>query len=96
LAGVPVIQLMPTGSVDLIHDVGWGLLGTARTRQELELLLDQARRRWAEGRTLPNPRVFAGLDSSASSRVVDALFAPAGSTSKPSRHGHAEKSAASV
>ncbi len=75
LAGVPVIQLMPTGSVDLIPDVAWGLLGTARTREELELLLDRARRQWAEGRTPPSPRVFAGLDSLASSRVVDALFA---------------------
>ena len=56
LCGVPVIQLMPAGSLDLILSTDWGLLGTARTREELELLLDQARRRWAQGRVSPSQR----------------------------------------
>jgi hypothetical protein len=75
LAGVPVIQLMPQGSLELIDCDQWGLLGTARNREELETLLDRARHRWAEGRTLPSQRVFAALDTSASRRVVDTLFA---------------------
>ena len=75
LSGVPVIQLMPAGSVDLIPDAAWGLLGTARSRDELELLLDRARRRWAEGRMLPSKRVFASpAIRRPQPRVVDALF----------------------
>jgi hypothetical protein len=70
LAGVPVIQLMPGGSADMIDDRAWGLLGTARSDRELHELLAEARA--LTGRRVPSRQVF-GLKA-ASAAVVDALF----------------------
>ena len=42
LAGVPVIQLLPRGSGDVLPHDEWGMLGTARTEAELTALLLQA------------------------------------------------------
>jgi len=42
LAGVPVIQLLPRGSGDLLPHDEWGLLGSARTVEDLHGLLHHA------------------------------------------------------
>gem|GEM_PF-841351 len=39
VAGLPVIQLLPVGSGDILPHHAWGLLGTARTEEELLALL---------------------------------------------------------
>jgi len=49
LAGVPVIQLLPQGSGDVLPAAEWGLAGTARTEAELDRLL--ARVLHGSGRT---------------------------------------------
>lgn len=41
IAGRPVIQLMPSGSVDLIRADEWGFAGTARRGDELDQLLSR-------------------------------------------------------
>jgi len=42
LAGVPVIQLLPAGSGDVLPHEQWGMLGTARTEPELQRLVARA------------------------------------------------------
>jgi len=42
LAGVPVIQLLPPGSGDVLPAEQWGMLGSARSKAELQRLLAQA------------------------------------------------------
>lgn len=42
LAGLPVIQLLPPGSGNIIPHDEWGLLGSARTKEELDELLGRA------------------------------------------------------
>ncbi len=42
LAGAPVVQLLPEGSGDVLPAERWGLIGSARTPEELPLLIDQA------------------------------------------------------
>jgi len=42
LAGVPVIQLLPAGSGDVLPHEQWGMLGTARSETEVQRLLVQA------------------------------------------------------
>jgi hypothetical protein len=70
LAGVPVIQLMPEGSADMIDDRAWGLLGTARSDRELHELLAEARA--DTGHRIPGRQVFGPHPASAA--VVDVLL----------------------
>src|SRR5439155_24088505 len=41
LSGVPVIELIPAGSLDLLPSSQWGTLGTARIEAELRRLLEK-------------------------------------------------------
>ena len=73
-AGMPVIQLLPAGSVNLLPHDEWGLLGSARTESELRrLLLDvlDGDRRLPDG---PDPRVFANLERPAVSQIAEAVL----------------------
>jgi UDP-N-acetylglucosamine 2-epimerase len=74
LAGVPVIQLMPEGSKELLPAQRWGLLGTARNREQLDELLDWATEHSARGRSQPDPEVFENLRRSAAAHVVDVIL----------------------
>jgi hypothetical protein len=74
LAGLPVIQLLPAGSGDVLPYADWGLLGSARTADELVPLVSLA---LAAGRRVPahpNPNAFGNLDNSAAN-VVQAVLA---------------------
>ena len=75
LAGVPVVQLLPAGSADLLPHDAWGLLGSARTEAELAPLLSQA---LSEGRQVvarPNADVFGNVATSAAANVADVVVA---------------------
>jgi hypothetical protein len=79
LAGVPVIQLLPPGSGDLLPHDQWAVLGSARSEAELQGLLHRAlqtRRTSPEGRCEPSPvpNVFADLGASAASRIADVIL----------------------
>ena len=41
LSGVPVVQLLPQGSADIMPHRRWGLIGSARTQAELDRLLSK-------------------------------------------------------
>lgn len=69
LAGLPVIQLLPAGSGEVLPHNEWGLVGTARQASELKDLLDQVLKGNYQ-RTASNPRVFADLSGSAQ-RIAD-------------------------
>ncbi|MBX7167149.1 MAG: hypothetical protein K1X74_12540 [Pirellulales bacterium] len=72
LAQVPVVQVMPSGSADLLPAKMWGMLGTARSRDELQVLLCRA---LGTGRTEPPSReVFAHLARPASMQIADLLL----------------------
>jgi len=75
LARVPVIQLLPVGSGDVLPHQQWGLLGSARTEGELRPLLLQAKSGLGEGSAAnPNPNVFAHLDGCAAERIAGAAL----------------------
>ncbi len=90
LTGVPVIQLLPAGSAEILPHQEWGMLGTARSQDELEALLMQALRNvgWVERsetradlvkacNAAPNRNVFADLGPAAAVRIAQAVLAPA-------------------
>ncbi|MHB1038117.1 MAG: hypothetical protein ACYC0Y_26125, partial [Pirellulales bacterium] len=83
LWGVPVIQLMPAGSHDLLPAEEWGFLGTARTEAELDRLLGQALAEPWPGCAAPDPYVFGNLERPAVEQVADAILAPVESPSGP-------------
>lgn len=68
-AGVPVVQVLPHGSGDVVPAQWYGLLGSARTAAELRPLLEQA---------LASPpaeeRGRAASTGSAAARIVDCLL----------------------
>ncbi|HEX4147514.1 MAG TPA: hypothetical protein VHY20_00940, partial [Pirellulales bacterium] len=76
-AGWPVIQLMPAGSGELLNAKTWGLVGTARSRDELEELI----RTVLAGNPLPHSEetslVIAASGPAGARRIVDALLSPA-------------------
>lgn len=76
LTGVPVIQLLPTGSGDVLPHQPWGMLGTARTEAELRQLVTQAFAGPAEiaENTNPNPNTFLHLDGRAVERIADVVL----------------------
>ena len=74
LAQVPVVQLMPVGSLDLIDAAAWGLLGTARTADELHTLIDRA---LYDPTTRPdgkNASLFGASQHSAAAEIADRVL----------------------
>ena len=73
-AGVPVIQLLPQGSGDLLSAQDWGFVGTARNAHELASMLRTA----LAGASEPGPdriaAVFANLNQPAAPRIVSQLL----------------------
>ena len=76
LAGAAVVQLLPVGSGDVLPAEGFGLLGSARTVDELDALLErvwnQPAAAMARGAAVSALAAFAG---GAARRVVDAVLA---------------------
>jgi hypothetical protein len=74
LTGVPVIQVLPFGSGDILPHDCWGLVGSARNESELDRLL----RRVMSGDWHPDgasrAEVFDNVDRPAAPRVVDAIL----------------------
>ncbi len=66
LAGLPVIQLLPPGSGNVMPHDEWGLLGSARTKEELDELLARAFGDEASGSSTSSPpdmaEVFFGVN----------------------------------
>jgi hypothetical protein len=82
LAGVPVIQLLPPGSGNILPPNEWGLFGNARSEAELAGLLAEAFNGtvgWVERSEThaptPNLNVFADLGASAAARVAQRVLA---------------------
>ena len=74
LAGLPVIQLLPTGSGPILPHAAWGFHGTARTAGELGNQLAQV----LAGETSPAgplPTVFDGLDGTTAFRIAHRILA---------------------
>jgi len=104
LTGVPVIQLLPAGSADVLPHQPWGMLGTARSQAELQQLVTQAKK----GSGLffeadPNPNTFSHLDGRAAKRIADVVLArkredevAAGSASDERRVDRAEPAASAM
>lgn len=74
LAGLPVIQLLPAGSADLLAASEWGFMGTARSEVELDRLLPIALAQRARASVAPNPDVFGSLNDAAHQRIVEHLL----------------------
>jgi len=64
LAGVPVIQLLPPRAGDVLPHDAWGMLGSARSEEELGRLLGEALEARADPPPVSNQRVFAYLEES--------------------------------
>jgi hypothetical protein len=92
LTGVPVIQLLPAGSGEVLPHAEWGMLGSARSQAELEPLLAEALggaglAERSETDVHPrgtchssrNPNVFADFGRSAAARIAEHVLA----SSKP-------------
>jgi hypothetical protein len=88
IAGRPVIQLMPRGSIDLVDPEQWGFAGTARSGKELDRLLSQIGGLRAAG-DAELDRNFANRRTSAAEQIVRFLSqgarSPAG---REARVGH--------
>ncbi|MBX3411972.1 MAG: hypothetical protein KF708_04580 [Pirellulales bacterium] len=69
--GVPVIQLLPSGSIDLLANDAWGFVGTARGGAELEALLEQA---FSGASTSPAAPVFAAGGQAAARRIAEVVL----------------------
>ncbi len=80
LHGVPVVQLMPSGSRDLIDATEWGMLGSARSAEQLRSLIDRALYDPTARPDGLNPSVIGDSPTSSAAQIVDHLL-----TSKPSQ-----------
>ena len=76
LAGVPVVQILPAGSADVLPHDQWGLIGSGRTEEEVGILLNQALARGRGAEVRPNPQVFSNPGQSAAA-VADAVLSAA-------------------
>ncbi|MGC3968464.1 MAG: hypothetical protein QM775_14130 [Pirellulales bacterium] len=76
LAGIPVVQVLPQGSGEVIPASWYGLLGSARTLEELRPLLAEA---LSQPPTAARPRTALSAGSSAAARIVDRLLASSSS-----------------
>ena len=76
LTGVPVIQLLPASSGDVLPHEPWGMLGAASTEAELQMLVTRALAERAESvnNANPNPGAFAHLDGRAVERIADLVL----------------------
>ncbi len=83
LAGVPVVQLLPAGSADILPAERWGLIGSARSEAELDMLLERALAAGRKSEVQPNPLVFRHAGNSAAA-VADAVI----SAGMPNRMSH--------
>jgi len=74
MAGLPVIQLVPSGATGFPPHDRWGLAGTARCENELQRLLVRVLvEGWRPARW-PDPDVLAAGDRPAAARVVDEIL----------------------
>jgi hypothetical protein len=78
LAGAPVIQLLPAGSGNILPAQDWGLVGSARTADELAALVPSALERGWQKDPQVVARIVADYGRRAASRIVDDLIGPAG------------------
>jgi hypothetical protein len=76
LRGVPAIELLPTGSAELLPPDEWGFRGAARDGEQLDPLLDAALA-MPIGSIHPSPRVFGNLVHPAAGQIVDSVMAAA-------------------
>jgi hypothetical protein len=74
LAGLPVIQLLPSGCGDILPSKDWGMYGTARSASELGDLLAGALSEKMKTVSGPDPGVFGPLDGLAAARIADAVL----------------------
>ena len=73
--GVPVIELLPEGSLDLTPASDWNLFASARNLSELNVLLNHALHGdWDHQRTLHCDRVFARRGAAATRAAADAIL----------------------
>ncbi len=82
LTGVPVLQLLPPGSEDVLPHRQWGMFGTARSEAELRALLVQALDAGRKPAGAVNRNVFAELGGAAAARIADVVLA-AGEAPQP-------------
>ncbi len=75
LADVPVIQLLPAGSGDVMPAGEWGLTGSARSEPELWDLLGRALEHRGLRSPLDGPGPFEPFERPAAARIVDAVLA---------------------
>ncbi|HEY5314246.1 MAG TPA: hypothetical protein VIK18_17065 [Pirellulales bacterium] len=81
--GWPVIQLMPQGSRELLEPAAWGLVGTARSRAELdELIAHVFAGRWQTSLSQVQS-IIAATGCVAACRIADAVLQPAFSVAQP-------------
>ncbi|HVX11245.1 MAG TPA: hypothetical protein VHC22_08710 [Pirellulales bacterium] len=73
LAGAPVVQILPAGSGNVLPAEDWGLLGSARTAEELTELVTQALERGWRQVSHPPQRVLVAHGRTAAARIVDGL-----------------------
>ncbi|HEX5446381.1 MAG TPA: hypothetical protein VFW87_21315, partial [Pirellulales bacterium] len=80
LGGAPVVQLLPEGSGEVLPAARWGLIGSARTPEELPLLIDQALARGWLAAPQRWPDIVAETGSRAAAaiaeRVLSSRFSP--------------------
>ncbi|HWB07854.1 MAG TPA: hypothetical protein VG826_01330 [Pirellulales bacterium] len=77
LAGAPVIQLLPAGSGNVLPAEEWGLVGSARTAEELATLIPRALARGWRREPETAGRILADYGRRAAARIADELIGPA-------------------
>jgi len=83
LAGVPVIQLLPAGSGEVLPHEAWGMLGTARSAEELQSLLAEALTTGCPTTSPANPNVFGRSCDDSADRIAEAVLREAGCWKAP-------------
>lgn len=72
-AGLPVIQILPAGSGEVLEDPEWGILGTARNPDQLQLLLSQALA-VAQADPIASRPKAAGQRAGSAERIADVIL----------------------
>jgi hypothetical protein len=75
VAGIPVIQLLPAGSGDVLPHRQWGFVGSARSEDQLDRLLNEALEYNPPRIGVFNQDVFEDYGHSAAAAVADAVLA---------------------
>lgn len=73
LAGAPVVQLLPTGSGNILPAADWGFIGSARIAEELDPLVDQALARGWRQDSPARTKTVAAHGRAAAARVADSI-----------------------